>query len=157
MDVAIINPCVDSVITTMSMMCNLNVQISNMNVKVAGEDSLGDISGVIGFVGSLHGLIAVTFPKCIAVQAIGSMIGEVYTEIDDDILDGTGELTNIIAGNAKTIFKERGWDVSISLPSIMVGEGHSISIPQSIMSVVVEFKAGSQPFWLEIALRHDQS
>jgi len=156
MDASIINPCVDSVITTMSMMCRMNIKVSSLNVKVPGEDSYGDISGMIGFVGALHGIIAVTFPKCIALQAVGSMIGEVYPEIDDDILDGTGELINIIAGNAKTIFKERGWDVAISLPSIMVGEGHSISIPQSIMSVVVEFKAGSQPFWLEIALRYDE-
>lgn len=156
MDASIINPCVDSVITTMSMMCRMNIKVSSLNVKVPGEDSYGDISGMIGFVGALHGIIAVTFPKCIALQAVGSMIGEVYPEIDDDILDGTGELINIIAGNAKTIFKERGWDVAISLPSIMVGEGHSISIPQSIMSVVAEFKAGSQPFWLEIALRYDE-
>lgn len=155
MQADVINPFVDSVIAAIDMMCFMTPETFCLGVKDRKQVVPGDISGVIGFVGDLGGLIAVTFPRSIACACVGNMVGENLTAIDEEVKDGIREITNIIAGNAKSTFKTRGLDIAMSLPSVIVGEGHRISTPVGVQSVLVGFQTDIASFWLELGLQED--
>lgn len=155
MQATTINPFVESVITSFDMMCNITAQTFCLGVKDRKQIIPGDISGVIGFVGDLNGLIALTFPKQIACTCISNMVGENFTWINEEVKDGIREMTNIIAGNAKSTFKTRGLDIAMTLPSVIVGEQHQISTPVGIQSILVGFKTNLSSFWLEVGLKEE--
>ncbi len=155
MDVKYINPFLDAVNNTFETMCGQTPKRCSLALKKRGEEAPGDISGMIGFVGDLNGLIAITFPADMAVSTVGKIVGERFSEINDVVEDGVAELTNIIAGNAKSFFRSQSFDVDMSLPSLIVGEGHSVSTPASIPSIIVGFQVEDMSFWLEICLKRD--
>jgi chemotaxis protein CheX len=139
----------------MSVMCNIVAETFCLGIKDRKQIIPGDISGIIGFVGDLNGLIAVTFPKHLACACVSNMINDDIIEIDEDVKDGIREITNIIAGNAKSTFKTRGLDLAMTLPSVIVGEQHQISTPVGIQSILVGFKTNIGSFWLEVGLKEE--
>ncbi len=155
MDVQCINPFIDAVIHTFETMCDKTPKRSSLVLKKKGQETSGDISGMIGFVGDLSGLMAITLPSDVALFTIGHIIGEKVCEINDAVEDGIAELTNIIAGNAKSFLRSKLFDLDMSLPSVIVGEGHSVSTPASIPSIIVGFQIDDMDFWLEICLRRE--
>ena len=85
-----------------------------------------DIFAVIGFSGEVRGSFAITMKKNVAFKLTNIITGKTYTEIDEDVIDAIGEIVNIIAGNVKVGF-ENAFNLEISLPLVVKGEGHSIS------------------------------
>ncbi len=112
-----------------------------------------DISGVIGISGKTRGTIVLCFPKASALEALHRMIGTVATDIDDDVCDAVGELTNMIAGAAKAQMAHL--ELSISLPNIVCGEDHVVRFPAtsvgSIEPFCVLFDSDLGPFMIEVA------
>ena len=142
-------------ISSFDMMCGISAETFCLGMKDRKKVVPGDISGVMGFVGDLNGLIAVTFPKQIACFATSQMIGEEFHDINEEVKDGVREMTNIITGNAKSTFKTRGLDIAMSLPSVIVGANHQISTPVGIQSMLVGFQTDTGSFWLEIGLKEE--
>ena len=61
----------------------------------------GDVSGIIGMTGSARGSLALSFStKCI-LKIVSNMLGENHTEINGDVRDAVGEITNMISGVAR--------------------------------------------------------
>lgn len=155
-EASILNPFVESVILTMDVMCKIKATRFCLGVKDKGQMVPGDISGMIGFTGDLKGLIAVTLPSSLAIQAVSNMIGEQLNEMNLISHDGIAEVTNIISGHAKGKLKGNGFNIAMSLPSIIIGSGHCISTPIGINSMLVGFQTPTAPFWLEVALRKQE-
>ena len=156
LEASILNPFVESVILTMDIMCKIKASRFCIGMKDKGQVVPGDISGMIGFTGDLKGLIALTFPTGLAVQAVSNMIGEQLSDMNLITHDGIAEVTNITSGHAKGKLKGNGFNIAMSLPSIIIGTGHCISTPIGINSVLVGFQTPIAPFWLEIALRKQE-
>lgn len=51
-----------------------------------------------------------------------TFLGMEIDEIDDDVKDAVGEVANMVAGNVKTAFKQRGRDINIAIPNTVVGK-----------------------------------
>ena len=56
------------------------------------------------------------FPEDVAIRSVSSFVGESYESISSDVVDGVGELTNIIAGDAKNRLLQKGYSFDIGLP-----------------------------------------
>lgn len=113
----------------------------------------GDISGVIGITaGSVNGTAVLTFPEQTFLKIISSMLGETYTQLVPDIVDGAGELTNMIFGQAKLVLNQKDYGVQMAIPSVVTGRDHMISgiTKGAILQVPFESVAGN--FFLIIAL-----
>ena len=67
-----------------------------------------------------------------------------------DIVDGIGEIVNIVAGYAKKDLTE--YDLSISLPNVVLGEGHQVTVPTGVPAIVVPFDSPLGHFSMEVAL-----
>jgi chemotaxis protein CheX len=153
MDVKYINPFVNSLINTVKMMMGLEATPGSPYIK---EDkmTLGDITGVIGFAEKkVMGSVALSFPKDTALLLFKHMTGMAEEEINRDVEDCIGEVANIVAGGAKTALAGQGLSFNISIPSVVVGEKHTIRHRADTPVIVIPFTVKDFNFILEVTMK----
>jgi len=97
--------------------------------------------------------VVISFPEATFLKVMSGMLGEEYLELNQDILDGAGEITNIIFGQAKVILNGKGYGIKTALPSVVHGKDHTVSSHDLMgQSVVVPFESNSGKFFVEICL-----
>jgi chemotaxis protein CheX len=109
-----------------------------------------DISGVIGLTGDAVGLVVLSIDKRVAFRAAEVMLEEAVHDINADVVDMVGELTNMIAGAAKAKFER--FHMSVSLPNVIVGKNHAIGFPSNARPVCIPFESSWGPVCLEVSL-----
>ena len=131
-----------------------------MDISVAGEplQKLGpmkqSITGMVGLAGTHKGVLAVHFPKQIALAVTGSFLGMEVEEINEDVQDAIGEIANMLGGNLKTILSDRGKDIQLSLPSTISGEEYNFSSQAEAEQIILPFQAPSGVFYVEVELEN---
>ena len=110
-----------------------------------------DISGVIGLSGEAQGSISLSFSNSSAVNFVKKMLGDIDAITDDDMIDGVGEIVNIIAGNAKVYLTK--FKLSISLPNVILGSGHTLAGQSGSPTIVVPFSGETGDFIMEVSLK----
>lgn len=131
-----------------------------MEISVAGEplESMGplknSITGMVGLAGTHKGVLAVHFPKQVALAVTSSFLGMEVEEINADVQDAIGEIANMLGGNLKTILSDRGRDIHLSLPSTIYGEEYAFSSQAEVDQVILPFQAPTGLFYVEVELEH---
>ncbi|MGD9947966.1 MAG: chemotaxis protein CheX [Desulfobulbus sp.] len=129
-----------------------------MDISVAGEPmhKLGSlkqsITGMVGLAGTHKGVLAVHFPKQIALDVTSSFLGMEVDELNEDVQDAIGEIANMLGGNLKTILSDRGKDIQLSLPSTISGDEYNFSSQADAEQIILPFKAPSGLFYVEVEL-----
>ncbi len=153
LDTNFINPFLTATINTLKVQAQIKTEAGQVYVKKPQEFIQGDISGVIGIVSeSFNGSVVITFPEKVFLKIISNMLGEEYTKIDNDIVDGAGELTNMIFGQAKVTLNEKGYGIKTAIPSVVTGKDHTLSGLTKGPIVIVPFTTEFGPFFVEICL-----
>ena len=150
MDVSFVNPFINSTIETCKTMLNLDVEPQKPRLK-QDEALEHDISAVIGLSGNARGTIALSFTKIMALKSVSAMLGMEIKVVGEDVSDGVGELVNIIAGHAKQNLTN--YELSISLPNVIIGNGHRIQSISGVPTIVVPFSCEYGEFTMEITLK----
>jgi len=150
MDVSYVNPFVKSTIETLKKMLNIESTAGKLSLKDSAVHSY-DITGVIGLSGEAQGSICLSFPQAIAFKAVSALLGMPVTAMGDDVSDGIGELVNIVAGNAKQYLTK--YNLSISLPKVIIGKDHSVASMTGIPTIVVPILSSLGEFAMEISLK----
>lgn len=109
-----------------------------------------EISGVIGLSGNAVGTVVLSFSESVALNAAGTMLMCEMTEINGDVIDAVGELTNMVAGAAKAQLEHL--QLSISLPNVITGRGHEVRFPSNVTPIVIPFESDWGPLTLEVGL-----
>ncbi len=115
------------------------------------NDMLLDYSGVIGITGGLTGAIGLSAPQAMIEELMN------YTNPNDDksqenMKDITGELANIIAGQAQKSFSS---EFDISIPVILTNKGSGARMEMSEPTFIVPAKWKAHTFYLVIGLRKE--
>ncbi len=110
-----------------------------------------DLIGVIGLSGSAQGMVALRMPEKSACAIIGQMVGAQFDEVTSEIVDGVGELVNMVAGSAKARFK--GHSISISIPTVVCGDICRLSSSSDTMWTEFRLKTELGDFWLIVSLK----
>ncbi|MGL1935660.1 MAG: chemotaxis protein CheX [Fibrobacterales bacterium] len=147
-----INPFIKATIESFSTMIGIKIVPGKIILKDKAQTG-HDISGIIGLSGGARGAISLSFPKAAALEIVSKFIGEEMTALDDDVTDAIGELANIIAGYAKKDLTQ--FNIQISLPSVITGEGHSVSDSKDVQSMIIPFTFDSHTFDLGVALKSE--
>jgi chemotaxis protein CheX len=150
MNVTYINPFISATINTFHTMLNIDVKPDKPILKTSPFPTY-DISGIIGLSGNAQGNIAISFPKIIALKIVSKMIGTDIKVVGPELADGIGELANIIAGNAKKDLTQ--FQLSISLPNVIIGKGHIIANPSGVPAMIVPFVSPLGNFAMEVSLK----
>ena len=152
-DTNFINPFLTATLHVLNVQASVKAEAGKIFIKKAEDKCVGDISGIIGIVSeSFNGSVIISFPTQTFLNVMSGMLGEVYTEINQDILDGAGEITNMIFGQAKIVLNEKGYGINIALPSVVTGKDHSLSSMTKGTVVVVPFTSTAGDFFVQICL-----
>ena len=147
MDVSFINPFVSSTMTTYKNMLSVDIVPGAPFLKNKQPPTY-DISGVIGLSGIAQGIIALGYSQDCAIKTITRFVGGTATQ--PEIVDGIGELVNIVAGYAKKDLSK--YELSISLPNVIIGKDHRVTTPTGVIALVVPFDGPLGRFNMEVAL-----
>lgn len=153
LDTDFVNPFLDATLNVLKIQASVKATPGKITVK-KGEDAFtGDVSGVIGVVSeSFNGSVVISFPEATFLKVMGGMLGETYTTLSQDIIDGAGELTNMIFGQAKIILNDKGYGIKTALPSVVSGKDHKLQALTKGPVVVIPFDSNAGPFFVEICL-----
>ncbi len=125
MDVKYINPFIKATGTVFKTMLNLETSMEKPFLK-SDRTATGDVTGVIGLVGDRRGSVCVSFTETGARLVYKTLVGDDCKKVSPEVVDAVGELTNIIAGQARKEFERTGVNLKASIPTIIVGRGSEL-------------------------------
>ena len=106
--------------------------------------------GVIGFSGEFVGSMVLSFKNATAVAIVSNFTGMPIEPGSPDFADAVGELANMIAGSAKTSF---GGNTNISVPSIILGSGHTVAQLHGVPCLVIPCHTEAGDFAVEVNIK----
>jgi chemotaxis protein CheX len=122
-----VNPFLYSLLDVLRTMAQTELTPGRPQLK-QNDLAQGDVSGLIGMVGpQTRGSFSVTFQQHLALKIYQRMLGSEASEINSEISDMVGEITNMVTGGAKRILGEQGYEFEMATPAVVSGPGHSIS------------------------------
>ncbi len=149
MDVKFVNPFISAITNVFETMLNTKVKVGKPILKTADLVS-AEVSGIIGLSGDVQGCVVLSFPGDVACKVASAFAGVDLTTDHPDFTDAVGELANMVAGNAKKDFD--GYNTSISLPSVIIGPGHTVSQSKSSPFLVIPCDTDLGVFNVEVAI-----
>ena len=151
MDVKIINPFINATLNVLETMAFTKSAAGKPYLK-KDNVACGDVSGVIGFTGEKNGTVAVTFDEACILKIVSNMFGEKMTEINNEITDAVGEITNMISGQARKELEEIGKKFAGAIPTVISGKNHRVETMTKGPKVAIPFKTDAGNFTIEICL-----
>lgn len=150
MKAELINPFIHASVNLFNTFLNMDVTVGKPFLK-GDKNSLLEVSAVIGLAGETQGAVVLTFTREIAVKMISNFVGHDYKYLSNEVLDGVGELVNIIVGNAKKDLN--GHRISISLPGVVTGRDYKIHWPDGTPVISIPFTCSLGNFALNVSLK----
>jgi chemotaxis protein CheX len=154
MKVEYINPFLSAAISVFDTMLGTTLLRGEPFLRESDQPNY-DVSGVIGLSGEGKGMVVLNMSREVALGAAGKMLGETCTEVNADVTDAVGELTNIVAGAAKA--KLENLNMSISLPTVVKGESHCIVFPKNTRPICIPFNCAWGPVVVEVGIVEDRT
>jgi chemotaxis protein CheX len=145
----LIVPFVDAIRSVFTTMVGVPTTVERPHVKTAPAPTY-DVSSIIGFSGDVVGSVVVSFQKAAAEKLATSFAGSPIDPNTPDFADALGELANMIAGSAK---KHLGNMASITVPSVVIGTGHTIARLSDVPCVVIPCKTEVGDFAVEVSIK----
>ena len=149
MDVTLINPFINATINVLETMAFMNVTPGKPFLKT-DIVAIGDITGLMGLTGVANGTVAVTFESDCILAIVSNMFGEQMSEINSEIIDAVGELTNMISGQARRELEEIGRSFKAAIPSVVAGPKHSITHYTDGPRIAIPFSTDHGEFTIEV-------
>jgi chemotaxis protein CheX len=150
MNVEFINPFLHNVIHVLAVMGHTDLHAEKPKIK-KDDVAYGDVSGLIGMVGpQTKGSFSITFEKLLALRVMHRMLGENPEEINEEVTDMVGEITNMVTGGAKKDLAQKGYDFEMATPMVVSGPRHTINHKHEGHVIIVPFTSDSGKLFIEI-------
>ncbi len=158
LNAAFLAPFLIETVEVFEVQASTNVSAGKVYTIDASESLTGDISGVVGIVSDhFMGSIIISFPEETFLEVMSKMLRSPQTVIDKKIIDGAGELTNMIFARAKTTLNSKGMNLKSALPGIILGKGHHFFVAKGVRRTVVPFDSDAGKFSVEILLSNESA
>jgi chemotaxis protein CheX len=114
------------------------MSMCGLQVKCVGASSVplresGQITGLIGVHGKVSGFMTVNMGERFAIRAVEGLLQDHYDKLTHQVVDGVGEITNLIVGGIKGAMASSPRQFShITVPSVIVGTGYQIAYAQGL-------------------------
>lgn len=136
MQVQYVNPFLTAAVEVFRLMLDLPLRRGEISLK-QDHSPMYEVSGMIGLSGPCRGMVVVSIDRPTAMRLAQKMLGTEIPEWNADVLDAVGELTNMIAGAAKTKLHEQ--QLSIGLPTVLVGKLDALKFPPGVPQLIIPF------------------
>jgi chemotaxis protein CheX len=146
--------CISSTKQTLSMMAATEVEVVEVATTIS-KKCWGDVTGFIGLTGDeCTGIFAISFSENAVLAIVGRLLMDEFTEINEDVLDAVGELTNMVSGQVKKELLDRGHRIDMSSPVVIQGLGVPVTHGAGVFTVQqIRFTADAGEFVVEICFK----
>ncbi len=151
MDAKLINPFINATTTVLKTMAFVTPKAGKPFLKKE-DTAKGDVTGIIGLTGAANGTIAVSFDEGSILTIVSNMFGEEMKELNHEVADAVGELTNMISGQARKELDEAGRRFEAAIPSVISGKGHVITHYTDGPKIAIPFTCEGGQFIIEVCL-----
>lgn len=149
----VIRPFLESTINVVKTMAFIDCKPGKPFIK-KGAEPVGDVTGLIGMASStVSGSMALVFPTDAILQIVSGMLGEEFKEVDQDVLDCVGELTNMISGGARAGLAKLNMKFDMALPTMIQGKHHIVEHKTKCAVIVIPFEIEKGTFYIEAAFK----
>lgn len=152
MDVRFINSFVEATTDVLTTMAGVTPHADKPYLKknrIAG----GDVSGIIGLTGDASGSMALSFSEKAILRIVSNMLGEEIIEINGDIKDAVGEITNMISGAARKKIESLGLNITSAIPTVIAGKNHSVTHVLGGPSIIIPFQTEAGSFVIDVCIK----
>jgi len=151
MDANLINPFIDATLNVLGTMASTRAQAGKPYIK-KDKVARGDVTGVIGLTGEAKGTISVSFSEKSILAIVSNMFGEEMKELNEEINDAVGELSNMISGQARKILEELGRTLHGAIPSVIMGKNHTLTHMTTSPVIAIPFSTDNGDFTIEVCI-----
>ena len=152
-DVDIANHFINAAAATFFTMAGITVTPGKFFVK-HDKKALGAITAIIGVAGCRIGTIAVSLSRAGAAALVQGMLGDDVGDLEQDMRDAVGEITNMISGQARAGIAEAGIALHGATPTVVVGDEIDIEHKTKAPVIVIPFTMPGSSFAVEFCLDH---
>jgi chemotaxis protein CheX len=126
MNVKYLNPFVSSAHETLSLEIHETVERGDLRLE-NGSYVTDDVTVIISLIGAVDGTVFYSMSRETARQLASALMGERFETLDKLAQSGIAELANVMTGRASMKLAESGYESNISTPSLIIGQGATIS------------------------------
>lgn len=129
---------IDQAVCSAMGMCGVNVQC--VGVSTVPPSETGSVTGLLGVHGKVTGFVTVNMAERFATKAVEGLLQDVFGTITAQVVDGLGEITNVIGGGIKGQLASSPWGFThITVPSVIVGKGYAIAYAKGLEFLSVQY------------------
>ncbi|MDM8537878.1 chemotaxis protein CheX [Desulfobacterales bacterium HSG17] len=148
MDAKLINPFIKATIEVIKTMASVTPSSKKPYLK-KDDAATGDVSSIVGITGKTNGTIAFSFSGTCILKIVSNMFGEDVLDLDEEVADAVGEIANMVSGQARQELETIGFLFDGAIPSVFMGEGHSIIHMTDGPKIAIPFTTPDGGFTLE--------
>lgn len=146
-DIDYINPVISGLEDAFNTMLGCKIERIGLGL-MENNQALHPVSGIIGIGGKGVGTVVLSMSESVAIKAASTMLMTELSEVDDDVMDAVGEITNIVCGGAKAKLEQ--FQLQMSLPNVLCGSNCRLHFPQNAHPISIPFKCAWGPLALQI-------
>lgn len=147
-----INPFVSAAVDVFSTMLECELTRGKLALNNNFQPS-HDISGIIGLSGKASGTVIVSVDRNVALSATEKMLGVRPADVNSDVIDAIGEVTNMIAGRAKAGLAQLA--MNLALPTVITGSNHTIRFGSNANTICIPYTCMWGSLSVEVGLVED--
>lgn len=142
-----------SVNETFNSFLSINPVLKKCAESTEVSQERSEISGIIAFIQeSLEGTLAIRFKQKDILSLLSRIYGEELLAVDNKIIGGVAELTNVIHAIAKEELNLKGYNYQMCLPVVIIGENHSVVTVLAGKKMVFEYDLDGVECKIELIL-----
>jgi len=140
----------NGIVESVGEFCDINLSSSSEIDSNYGRNEGEDLRSSINFYGDIDGNIDVWISPKNASILLGKMMGIDVEENSEDIVDGLGEINNIIAGGFKTKLSQNGCNFDIGVPSDKRDNALEIAYRDKLNDLKLRFNCENATFIIDV-------
>ena len=144
-DTAILDQSVEEVLGLM-----LGVPVTVASGASGADSESRTLTAVIGLAGALSGAYTVLVNADAAMQMTACMAGMEITTVDETVLDGLGEITNMLAGAWKSKIASLHAACLLSVPTVVTGTQYEVHKRTSAFRLTRSYRFNDRYFTVSI-------
>jgi chemotaxis protein CheX len=149
MNVAYVNPFIRATVKVFRVMLGCELADPELRPK-RDRQPTQDVSGIIEITGPVTGVVVLGVSRSAAIRATEVLLNEKVDSVNELVRDAVGELTNMIAGNAKAELDSM--QLRVGLPWVVVGRHHTLPVPRGVSSFDILFHSAWGPVVVGVSL-----
>ncbi len=149
-DPIIVKALIGSVDSCMTM-CDTRAHCVGVSTVPTREK--GIVTGMIGVHGNVSGFVTVNMAERVALAAVGGLLQDRFDQLSAQVIDGVGEMANLIGGGVKKGLGGTPWGFThVTVPSVIVGQHYEIAYAGGLNYVCATFEQEDE----EAIMLHDR-